>query len=236
MHRRARLLPIVLLGLLATLPACADSQEVPEAATSEPVAEAATTAPAASEWQVRADPGHAADEGFGLTEASPGWRISTGGFSGILWRTGQAGRGTYEAIATVHVLPGSRQTEGYGILLGGTELETDAQRYTYVLLRDDGKYLIKTRDGGSTNTVVDWTDAAAIRTLAESAGEGGSAANTIVVRVTPENLTLLINGERVHQRARGDLPLDGVVGLRINHGLELHVQSLDVGQPAAPAE
>ena len=139
-------------------------------------------------------------------------------------------------IATVHVLPGSRRTEGYGIVLGGSDLMTDTQRYTYVLLRDDGKYLVKTRDGATTSTVVDWTDAAAIRTLPASAGQDETAANTIVARVTGDTFTVLINGERVLERPRGDLPLDGIAGLRINHGLELHVHALDVGAPGAPAD
>lgn len=234
MHRRFPRLATPRTLVAAALAACAGGEGSREtAAAAEPPPAAAT---ATSEWQVRADQGHESAEGFALAEAVPGWRISSGGFSGILWRPDQAGTGTYEVITTIHVLPGSRRTEGYGILVGGAGLGGDAQRYTYVLLRNDGKYLIKTRDGGSTSTVVDWTDAAAIRTLPASAAADESAANTIVLQVTPNAITLVINGERVLRRPRGDLPLDGIVGLRVNHGLELHVHALDVGLPAAPAE
>lgn len=234
MHRRFPRLATPRTLVAAALAACAGGEGSREtAAAAEPPPAAAT---ATSEWQVRADQGHESAEGFALAEAVPGWRISSGGFSGILWRPDQAGTGTYEVITTIHVLPGSRRTEGYGILVGGAGLGGDAQRYTYVLLRNDGKYLIKTRDGGSTSTVVDWTDAAAIRTLPASAAADESAANTIVLQVTPNAITLVINGERVLRRPRGDLPLDGIVGLRVNHGLELHIHALDVGLPAAPAE
>lgn len=234
MPRRSlhRALPLALVA--AVLTACAGGESSPEAAAAAEPPPA--PAPAATDWQVRADKDHESAEGFALAEAAPGWRITTGGFSGILWRPDQEGTGTYEVIATIHVLPGSRRTEGYGILVGGAGLDGDAQRYTYVLLRNDGKYLIKTREGGSTSTVVDWTDAAAIRTLPASAAAGESAANTIVLQVTPNAITLVINGERVLRRPRGDLPLDGIVGLRVNHGLELQLHSLDVGVPAAPAE
>lgn len=233
-------LPFASLSLLASaaiLPACAGGQD-PQAADPD-TAVSVTRQPAAastSEWQVRADANHEAAGGFSLSPAEPGTRITSGSFSGILYRPGQSATGTYEVIASVHVLPGSRRAEGYGVFVGGSDLDGDGQRYTYFLLRNDGKYLVKTREGSGTSTVVDWTDSPAIRTLPESAAAGESAANTIVVRVTPNAVTLLVNGERVLRRPRGELPLDGIVGLRVNHGLELHVHALDIGTPATPAE
>lgn len=236
MRHRSLLLPLPLLVAVAILPACADGQDGADPAPDTTTPAATEAAAAATDWQVRADRGHDAAEDFVLAAAEPGTRITSGGFSGILYRPEQVGTGTYEVIATIDVLPGSRRTEGYGVFVGGSALDGDQQRYTYVLLRNDGKYLVKTRDGGNTTTVVDWTDSPAIRTLPASAGDGESAANTVVVQVTPNAITLMINGERVLRRPRGELALDGTVGLRVNHGLELHVHSLDVGTPAAPAE
>lgn len=226
-------LAAMLLALLVA-PACADGQDQPEAPPAD--TSAAAAAPAPDTWQTRADPGHAAADGFSLTEAEATWRITTGQFSGILFRPEQAASGSYEVIAMVEVLPGSRKREGYGVFVGGTALDGADQRYTYVLLRDDGKYLIKTRDGAGTSTVVDWTASAAIRTLPTSPASDAVAANTMVLQVTATTITLSVNGERVLRRPRGDLPLDGIVGLRANHGLELRLRSLDVGAPAAPAE
>lgn len=228
----------VLCSLLAALflPSCAGGQDqAAPADTAQPAAEAA--APAGTpDWQVRADAGHDADAGFALTTSEAGTRITTSRFSGILFRPAQVASGTYEVIAAIDVLPGSRRSEGYGVIIGGTDLDGDGQRYTYVLLRDDGKYLVKTREGGGTSTVVDWTASPAIRTLPESAAEGDRASNTLVVQVTPNAITVLINGERVLRRPRGDLALDGIAGIRVNHGLELQVQSFDVAAPSAPAE
>ncbi len=235
MRRRHPLVPFSLVAALF-LPSCAGGQDQAAPTDSAPPA-AGIDAPAATpDWQVRADASHDADAGFALATSEAGTRITTSRFSGILYRPDQAATGTYEVLATIDVLPGSRRSEGYGIFVGGSGLDGEGQRYTYFLLRDDGKYLVKTRDGGGTSTVVDWTASSAIRTLPSSAAEGDRASNTIVVQVTPSAITLLINGERVVRRPRGDLALEGIAGLRVNHGLELQVQSFDVAAPSAPAE
>jgi hypothetical protein len=38
----------------------------------------------------------------------------------------------------------------------------------------------------------------------------------------------MINGTKVASRPRADLAVDGVVGLRVNHNLNLHVSKLEV--------
>jgi hypothetical protein len=233
MHRPTPLPRVLSLAVLFAAPACAGGQgDGPAPPSDSPAAGAAQF----SDVQQRADRGHERAEGFEIAQAQPGTRITSGNFSGILWHPDGTARGTYEIIATIEVLPGSRKTEGYGIFLGGRDLESDAQRYTYFLLRDDGRYLVKTRNGSETSTVIDWTASDAITTLPDEPAGASRATNIVVLRVTDDAIAMLINGRQVFQQLRGDLPLDGMVGMRINHGLVLQVHSFDLGGPGMPAE
>ena len=45
-------------------------------------------------------------------------------------------------------------------------------------------------------------------------------------------ITFSVNGTEVHSMEKGDLPTDGIVGFRVNHGLNLHISSLDVVEAA----
>ncbi len=187
-------------------------------------------------WQLRPDQGHDTPEGFSFRTMAPGWHLTTGDFSGILFRTGTVAGGTYEALMTVHLFATTPQRlEGFGLFVGGDHLTDAAQRYTYFLIRADGKFLIKIRDGDRTRNVADWTASPAIHRLPPGADSTTSVKNVLDIRVTPSAVTFLINGERVFRRPRGDFPLEGIVGMRANHRLNLHVASLDIATPAEPA-
>ncbi len=187
-------------------------------------------------WALRADPGHEAADGLSFVTMTPGWHLTTGNFSGILYRSDQVASGTFEALMTVHLFATDPQRlEGFGVFVGGDHLTDDAQRYTYFLLRADGKFLVKIRDGNRTRTVADWTPSSAIVVLPKDADTSTSVKNVLNIRVTPNAITFLINGERVLRRPRNGFPVGGIVGIRANHRLNLHVQSLDVASPGAPA-
>jgi len=167
---------------------------------------------------------------------TPGWHLTTGDFSGILYRPDQVASGSYEAMMAVHLFATSPQRmEGFGLFVGGDRLGDERQRYTYFLIRADGKYLVKVRDGDRTSTVADWTASSAIKRLPEGADESTSIRNDLGIQVSPNAITFLINGERVLRRPIGDFPAAGIVGIRANHRLNLHVQALEVARPGVPA-
>ena len=76
--------------------------------------------------------------------------------------------GSYEAHATFTQMQRADHPEAYGLFIGGADLDAAGQKYTYFIVRQDGKYMIKRRASADTPTVVDWTDSAAIKSVSEA--------------------------------------------------------------------
>lgn len=176
-------------------------------------------------WKMRLDRDAGADLSF--VSMPPGWHITTGP-AAIFYDPAQTASGQYRLEADIFLFdPGSR-AEGYGILFGGSDLEGTDQSYTYFLLRRDGRYLVKKREGSSTSIIQDWTAHPAIVTW-EERGEGEAAAlNVLAVQVNEKNVIFQVNGRNVVLLSPEEMPTDGIVGLRVNHGLDLHVRRLEV--------
>ena len=68
-----------------------------------------------------------------------------------------------------------------------------AQKYTYFIVRQDGKFMIKRRAGADTPTVMDWTDSAAIK----KPDGGGKMTNTLAIEVGTDKVRFLVNGTEV---------------------------------------
>ena len=58
----------------------------------------------------------------------------------------------------------------------------------------------------------------------------GSATNLLEVdnKVDPSKVTFKVNGQDVYSTDAKSLNMDGIVGLRINHNLDVHVEGFDV--------
>ncbi len=176
------------------------------------------------DWKIRFD--RPADESaIEFVTMTPGWHITTGP-AAILYLPANVARGAYRARAVVHLFPGERR-EGFGIFIGGRHLEDDTQRYTYFLLRKDGRFLIKRRAGSETPVLVPWTAHDAI--VPHDGGEG-TAKNVIEVAVGPDTVGFFVNGQEVASLPRDQVDTAGIVGLRVNHALNLHVSELMIEQ------
>ena len=117
-------------------------------------------------WKVRADCGsdqHAGKDTLSFVQMTPGYHVTTGP-GAIMWSPDSTASGTYTIDGTIFLFPtNGRDQEGYGLFVGGQGLDGTAQRYTYFLLRNDGKYLIKQRVGEKTNVLKDWTALSAVK-------------------------------------------------------------------------
>jgi hypothetical protein len=145
----------------------------------------------------------------------------------ILYRAATAGSGPFHTLATFTQTKPSAHPEGYGLLFGGKDLEEEGQGYTYFLIRQDGSYLIKRRDGGKTSDISKgWTPNAAVK----KPDPKGSATNLLEVdhKSDPDKVTFKINGQDVYSTDAKSIGTDGIVGLRINHNLDVHVEGFDV--------
>ncbi len=176
-------------------------------------------------WKVRFDRAGADSAKLEFVSMPPGWHITTGP-SVMLWNPSTTAKGNYTAETKTFLFkPSGSHAEGFGLVLGGSDLEGEAQRYTYFLVRNDGMYLVKERNGKETRDIVPWTASPAIRKFD---GKAESVENVLTVTAGAGTVDFAINGTKVASKPRAGLAVDGIVGLRVNHNLNLHVATLQV--------
>src|SRR6185503_3497459 len=110
-------------------------------------------------WKGRAD-GTGSLAGVKVMPMSGGIHFMSGP-AGIYYRPADKASGAYEARATFNQMQPAAHPEAYGLIIGGADLEGAGQKYTYFLIRQDGKFMVKRRAGETTPTIADWTDDAA---------------------------------------------------------------------------
>ena len=176
-------------------------------------------------WTVSLDKaGNAADTKF-VTMGS-GYHV-TSGPAAIYYRAGDQGSGAFTANVSFGVRNGGSMghPEGYGLFIGGTDLNDPAkQQYFYFLVRGDGKFFFAHRAGADVHKLVDWTENAAVN----KSNENGAVSQVLSVQVAADSIRFLANGKQVHAVAKGGLKTDGQVGLRVNHALNLHISAFEV--------
>ena len=178
-------------------------------------------------WSIRYDRPTTPDSSFRIDVSEPGFHVVTNGRgSAIAWRPSQTGSGNFRADLETILIPtaGAQHAEGFGMILGARNLNADNQSYFYFLVRKDGQFLIKHRAGNETHDIVNWTPHAAI---AKQEGTA-TATNRLAVEARQDSVVFMVNNQRVHALARANTPVDGIVGLRVNHALTIHVSRLAV--------
>jgi hypothetical protein len=200
--------------------------------------------------QQNAQQGHADHAGHQATGIPEGWQVrldrpnSTApihfmsmeghlhailGPAGIFYQPATTASGNFTAQGTFTLNKPSEHPEAFGLLLGGRNLDADNQDYLYFLVRQDGKFLVKHRAGNETHTVIDWTEHAAVR----RPGADGKATNTLAVESRADGVRFLVNGTEVGTLPRG-VNTSGIVGLRLNHNLDVVITDFGV-HPAGHA-
>jgi hypothetical protein len=145
----------------------------------------------------------------------------------ILYRPQQVGKGPFHTLATFTQTKPTTHAEGYGLFYGGQSLDGAAQRYTYFLVRQDGTYLVKRREGDKTTEVTKgWVASTAVH----KPDAKGPSTNKLEIdnKRDPSKVVFLVNGEPVYSLDATATATDGAVGLRVNHNLDLHIDGFDV--------
>jgi hypothetical protein len=177
-------------------------------------------------WRWRFDRPNAVDSTLSFQTVAPGWHITTGP-SGILYNPAQTASGAYRVETRIFLFQPSDHAEGFGLFVGGQNLTGAEQSYTYFLVRKDGRFMIRQRTGATTRDVVPWTPNAAITA---HPGDTSNVRNDLAVQVAADSVRFAVNGTTVSTLPRGAVPTDGQVGLRVNHGLNLHVSKLEIAR------
>jgi hypothetical protein len=158
----------------------------------------------------------------------PGYHLTLGPAT-ILYRSEDRAEGPFHTLATFHQMKKLEHSEGYGLFMGGQSLSGKDQRYTYFLVRDDGTYLVKQRMGDKTAEVSKgWTSHTAVK----KGDAQGKTSNLLEIdaKRDPNKVEFKVNGQTVYTTAPGKLELAGIVGLRANHNLDIHIEGFAVHQ------
>ena len=179
-------------------------------------------------WRMRVDRSTSAEDpddrpDLRVVAKGKGFQV-TGGPAGTFWQPAQAVAGNYTARATFTLVKPSDHTNYYGLIFGGADLEGPKQTYTYFLIAQNGTYTIRTRAGEAVTNVQGRTPHDAIR----RPGGNGQSTNTVEVRVAGDTISYVVNGQTVHTTPKGATRTDGIAGVRVNHVLDVHVESFDI--------
>ena len=197
----------VALATVATAPAHAQNDDFPEG------------------WEVRFDRDGSSMEDVSLATMPPGIHITTGPAL-IAYHPDSVATGDFRIESEIFLFDPGRRREAFGFFIGGSDLQGADQRYTYFLLREGGEFLVKARSGTETPLVQDWTAHSAIVSFATKPADASTARNVLVLEAEGDQLRFSVNGEQVWSGSREGLATDGVFGLRVNHGLNVHVTTI----------
>ena len=187
----------------------------------EKAASAPATLPAG--WQIRLDKETADPAKVSFAVMEPGFHATTGP-AAILWKPDNSMNGDFRVTATFHQMKAPTHPEAYGIFIAGKNLDKANQEYGYIVIRGDGKYLIKHRAGTELHPIAEWTDAPSLK----KQDEAGKATNTVAVDVSGGFVKFLLNGTEVHRLDAKVHSPAGIAGLRINHNLDVHISEFKV--------
>jgi hypothetical protein len=158
----------------------------------------------------------------------PGYHLTLGPAT-ILYRSEDRANGPFHTLATFHQMKKLEHAEGYGLFMGGQSLSGKELKYTYFLVRDDGTYLIKRRMGDKTAEVSKgWTSHPAIK-KGDAQGKTSNLLEIDAKRDTSK-IEFKVNGQTVYTTDPGTMELAGIVGLRANHNLDIHIEGFALHQ------
>jgi hypothetical protein len=183
-------------------------------------------------WKVRGD--HSADASDPDAAGAIKFVTSGSGFhatnpmAAIYWNPANTATGNYTLKGTFKLIKSSGYNEYYGLIFGGSGLDAAAQSYLYFMVTDDGTYLIKRREGSSTQGVSPKTPSPAVKKPDSS----GSATNALEVRVKADKIDFVINGTVVASlpKTGAAAKTDGIYGMRVNHQLDVQIDDFGMAK------
>jgi hypothetical protein len=189
------------------------------------VAPLAAQAPAG--WKVHLDTSQNAQDpdnksGVTFMAMGKGFHVS-GGPAGIYWHPSNTATGNYTLKGTFTFVKSSHPNY-YGLVFGGNALDGPSQTYSYFVVSQNGRFLIKQRSGAQTTDIQPATANAAVKTPDST----GRSVNVLEVRVAGDTISYVVNGTVVHTTPKSAAKTDGLAGFRVNHVTEVMVDNFEI--------
>ena len=175
------------------------------------------------------DTGDAKADAIFFVAMPPGWHITQGPGS-IFYQPDYQARGNFAIEAEIFLFPDS-SAEEYGLFTGGRSLDAGAT-YSAFLARRDGQTAVLDRKPAGVVPVASWTPSSAVLPAKGS----DPVKNVLRVEASTAEVVFSINGSVVTRQPRASLAMDGLFGLRIGKGINVHVSRLDLTHRLAPAK
>ncbi|CAN5922400.1 hypothetical protein BH11GEM2_BH11GEM2_36460 [soil metagenome] len=181
--------------------------------------------PMPSGWMGHTDDASAKIEDAKFVTMGKGYHV-TSGPAAIYWTAKDKVAGPFTASATLSQTKAPSHPEAYGVFFSGKNLEAANRTYYYFLVRGDGKFLVNHRAGAEVHKIVEWTENAAVK----KADAKGAATNTLMVDASKaDSVRLMVNGVQVAALSAAKAETSGgIVGLRVNHNLDVHIGDFSV--------
>jgi hypothetical protein len=196
---------------------------VPLAAQADPDKKVEGT-PLPAGWSARLDRASASMASVKFVTMGSGLHFTLGP-AVIVWREADAVAGAFHTEATFTQTKAPTHPEAFGMFVAGKDLNGEGQTYTYFLVRGTGDFLIKKRSGTQTTNVAEWTANEAVT----KQDEAGKATYKLEIAVGQDGkASFMVNGKEVHSMAGAAGAMNGIVGLRVNHNLDVHVAGFGV--------
>jgi hypothetical protein len=146
----------------------------------------------------------------------------------VYWKPGNTATAPYTLKGTFTLVKPSGHTNYYGLVFGGSDLEGPNQSYLYFLVAQDGTWLVKRRNGDSTENISPKTANDAVKKPDAS----GQSVNALEVRVGRDKIDYVVNGIVVNSTPKtgSTATADGMYGIRVNHLLEVQIDNFGVSK------
>lgn len=220
---------LTLLGLTAVIAAPVLAQGNP-ADPDKKVAGGGTMPPG---WFARLEDTTASIANVKFVTMGPGLHFTTGP-SGIYWRDSDAVTGSFHTVASFTQTKAPPHPEAYGLFVAGKNLKDSTATYVYLIVRGDGMFSIR-QGGRAGSRSTDLTPGGARNGWLANAAvvkqdSAGKATNKLEISgdAATKKLTFKVNGQTVAELDAPGGSVAGLVGIRMNHNLDVHVDGFAV--------
>lgn len=178
---------------------------------------------------VRSDVPSVGGDSVRLVHRGKGYYLESGP-SSIVFNPNMVARGSFVLASTMFSGPtGATIPDGFGVFIGGKNMNTPAAEYTEFLVRNDGRYAVIQHIGPRRILLRDWTVLAGI--AQHSGRRDQTVRNTFRVVVDGTTVQLVVNRTLATSFLRTVVKPDGVFGMRIGQRQLVQLETLELVRP-----